>query len=393
MRALKDNHIGKMNLEKVIKVVTYALVFAFKLRHQRLSTRMQLLISGCHFLRQIRQFVSRVTAEVHECPLELMKRVLKYHGALEPNIDFGNLLVCGSEFFPKFLKNFRWGLVEADVTRWVLIISLPIKGMGNKCFGSQQLIFNLFGRASKNKQLIALLYPETLREICSSNATVARIALINSQSSNSDVSNKLKEYFSISRYVQVDDLISVDDNTTVLIKSIEFPQSKPKNLGFLVEQGITTLYKVTSISSLRLPFYFKLKNNQSTGPFDCYDQIINCFIPCKPYGLSEECQKMYETIAPFLSSSDLSTLPCPSFLISGISGSGKRTVVKSVAHMLGLHFIETSCLSLLGESAKATELRLKNAIQCAHQISPAILYLTDLEVMNSITEIYLKKDL
>jgi len=75
------------------------------------------------------------------------------------------------------------------------------------------------------------------------------------------------------------------------------------------------------------------------------------------------------------------SLPAPTFLISGVSGSGKRTVVRAASKSLGLRFVETSCLALLGESSKATELRLANALQQARQLAPALFYLTDLEVL------------
>ena len=70
----------------------------------------------------------------------------------------------------------------------------------------------------------------------------------------------------------------------------------------------------------------------------------------------------------------------PSFLISGSSGSGKRTIIKTVAKSLGIQLLEISCRSLIGESTKATEMRIQNAFQSAHQVSPAFLYLTDIEV-------------
>jgi SpoVK/Ycf46/Vps4 family AAA+-type ATPase len=64
----------------------------------------------------------------------------------------------------------------------------------------------------------------------------------------------------------------------------------------------------------------------------------------------------------------------------GPSGSGKRLIVKCVADFLGLEFVEVSCLSLLGESSKASELRIRSVFENARQVSPAVLYLTDIEV-------------
>jgi AAA+ superfamily predicted ATPase len=51
-----------------------------------------------------------------------------------------------------------------------------------------------------------------------------------------------------------------------------------------------------------------------------------------------------------------------------------------------------SCLSLLGESSKASELRIRSVFENARQVSPAILYLTDIEVSSLVFTCYLKRD-
>ena len=114
------------------------------------------------------------------------------------------------------------------------------------------------------------------------------------------------------------------------------------------------------------------------------EEIQNCIIDTVPAGLSDLCEQLEHLILPFISDGLENTLSPLSFLLSGPSGSGKRTAVKVVADRLGLHLVQSSCLSLLGDSSKATELRIRGLFQSAQQVAPSILYLTDIDVINLI---------
>lgn len=139
---------------------------------------------------------------------------------------------------------------------------------------------------------------------------------------------------------------------------------------------------------MTFPIEKKLKKNFENFDLAEFKEIQNCTIPSLPPALSQYCKLMQKIMIPFVSNSknELASkknisLTFPSFLLVGPSGSGKRLVVKCVADMLGLYYIEVTCLSLLGESSKASELRIRNVFQNARDVSPSILYLTDVEVL------------
>ena len=386
--------IRRLSVESLLKVVAYTLIFAFKLRHRRLSAKkLQIFFAGCHFLRQVRQFAVHKTAVIEEISSELMSQVLKSHGYVDNCLDCGNILLCSSEFLPELWKSpSGWVLAQWYETRWIKTIPLPIRGMGNKCFANQQLIHNFVGNRPFNpKEAFVQIFPETFNQLPSCLAQTAHVAVANAPIVEGDVDTLLKSYFASPKYVQDNDLLQLNGNTCCKVKVITLPGER-KNVGFFIEHGKTSLYEVNNESMLRPSINVKLKNSQVKRHFDSYEQIVSCLVPQRPYGLSDYCLKMVETIAPFVRNSCSSrtsvksSLPYPTFLISGTAGSGKRTVVKCVAETLGLQFVETSCLALLGESSKATELRLKNVIFNAQKMSPAVLYLTDLEVQrkNSI---------
>lgn len=57
------------------------------------------------------------------------------------------------------------------------------------------------------------------------------------------------------------------------------------------------------------------------------------------------------------------SLPSCGILLSGPSGSGKRTVAVATSKRLNLHNFVVNCYNLIGESIAATEARLKNVFQ------------------------------
>ncbi|KAK9142986.1 hypothetical protein Syun_012386 [Stephania yunnanensis] len=74
-----------------------------------------------------------------------------------------------------------------------------------------------------------------------------------------------------------------------------------------------------------------------------------------------------------------------SVLLSGIPGCGRRTVVRYVAHRLGLHVVEFSCYDLIVSSANNASTALAQAFNTARRYSPAIVLLRHFEVFKSFS--------
>ncbi len=376
------------NFESVVKVVTYSLILIFKFRDKRISSKkMQIFFSSCHFLRLVRQFVLSVDAEIHEIPTELLKKLLEKHGHMSACLDLGNTIIFESSFFTKNIQQYSWLMVQTSsgCARWVQAISLPIKKMGHKCFCTHQLYHNLFAKTTSKPHIIQV-FPETLQQSKIEWASTARISLLNSSQTNDDSSvEKLKNFFNIRKYVQIGDLIEVDNSLIFIVHSVD-SKSLKKNIGYFVENQKSSLFQIASVPCLKIPIKRKLKKNLGRLNLTSYEEIKNCTLINQPPSLSEYCEFLQKIIGPFVvnCTAELNTwnrsISLPTFFLTGPSGSGKRLVLQCVANSLGLHFVEVSCLTLIGESSKASELRIRSVFQNARDVSPAILYLTDIDV-------------
>ena len=377
------------NLESVVKVVTYSLILIFKFRDKNInSKKMQIFFSSCHFLRRIRQFVLSVDIEINEIPTELFKNILEKHGLISAHLDLGNTIIFESDFFSEGnFKQSNWLLVQTSsgTARWVHAVSLSIKKMKQKCFCTHQLYHNLFFRVNSKPSIIQV-FPETLQQSSIDWATNARISLLNSAKASDDSSvEKLKRFFNFKKYVQVGDLIEVDSSFMFIVHSVD-SKSVKKNIGYFVENQKSSLFQLASVPSLKIPIKQKCKRNSNRLELTNFEEIKSCILPNRPPCLSEYCEYLQKILVPFVinGTADLiswnSSVSLPTFLMIGSSGSGKRFALKCVADFLGLHFVEESCLSLLGESSKASELRIRSVFQNIREVSPAVLYLTDIDV-------------
>ena len=357
---------------------------------------MQFFFSGYHFLRQLRKFALEIKVNLIEVPEDLMKMLIQTDAKCSHSdhyhLDLGNTIIVGKshQLLPK-----GWLCVKTDyATRLAFLLQLPIR-MKNSCFASSQLIQNLFPKHhainNKSSGTIINIFPEAVIEpsafVCASSM---KLALLNNNQpiSNDDVNEKLKNYFSIPKYIQVNDVVKVDNHLSFVVRSLSTEASKKQNnLGFFVDTTTSVYQQISSQPSLKIFSTVKMKSNVMKLKLESFQDlqtILDSIISTIPSGLNEYCSWIRKVIEPFIfqpKSSTSSNLPSyPTFLISGKRGSGKRTIVKCIAESLGLNFVEVSCLSFLGESAKATEIRIRNVFRNAQQSTPAILYLTDVEV-------------
>ncbi|XP_060174777.1 peroxisomal ATPase PEX6 isoform X1 [Lycium barbarum] len=71
-------------------------------------------------------------------------------------------------------------------------------------------------------------------------------------------------------------------------------------------------------------------------------------------------------------------------LLHGLTGCGKRTVVKFVARQLGLHVVEYNCQSIFANSDRTTSAALAETFSMARRYSPTILLLRHFEVFKNL---------
>ena len=393
--------MSTLELISLVNVVKYSLILIFfnnKIGNRRIDDkRIQFFLAGCHFLKQARRFLMKINFQLVEVPEDIMKKLLNNDQIRSLQLDLGNVVIFGKDgLLPKF-ANLCWLLVktaeQSNAHRLVFAVQLPILNMENNCFASSQLINNLFLKRHTTKSSIISVFPEaTVGQsgvvFC---ACSMKLALLNSsQTSNEEINEKLKQFFSFPRYVQINDVVQVDNQFSFVVKSVEAAAERHKNnLGFLVDTSSSVYQQSSNLPMFKIFYNVKMKSNMENVKLESFQDIFNAITSLQPPGLKEYCTWFTKVIAPHLfqvkeglcelgQGSNLSSYP--TFLIGGRCGSGKRTIVKTVAASLGLYFIEVSCLTFLGESSKATEVRIRNVFRNAQQSTPAILYLTNVDV-------------
>ncbi|XP_056168069.1 peroxisomal ATPase PEX6 isoform X4 [Syzygium oleosum] len=89
-------------------------------------------------------------------------------------------------------------------------------------------------------------------------------------------------------------------------------------------------------------------------------------------------------LTPSLCSSALAVKFRVAVLLSGLTGCGKRTIVRFVARRLGLHVVEFSCNSLMSSSERKTSIALAEAFNTAQRYSPSILLLRHFDAFRNL---------
>ncbi|KAJ6845639.1 peroxisome biogenesis protein 6 [Iris pallida] len=90
-------------------------------------------------------------------------------------------------------------------------------------------------------------------------------------------------------------------------------------------------------------------------------------------------------LAPALCPSSLSSKFRVALFLHGSPGCGKRTVVRYVAHCLGLHVVEYSCHDLMSSSERKASTALANTFKAAHRYTPSVLLLRHFDVFGNLS--------
>ncbi|KAK1283540.1 Peroxisome biogenesis protein 6 [Acorus calamus] len=90
-------------------------------------------------------------------------------------------------------------------------------------------------------------------------------------------------------------------------------------------------------------------------------------------------------LTPPLCPSALSSKFRVSVLIDGPRGCGKRTIIRHVAQLLGLHVVEYSCHDLMSSSERKSSAALAQTFDMAHRYSPSVLLLRHFDVFAKLS--------
>lgn len=144
--------------------------------------------------------------------------------------------------------------------------------------------------------------------------------------------------------------------------------SSPYSAGCYVLTDHTNLFLKPPLCSYLIPKVTK----SVTGQESVYE-LSNC-----PTGLTTYFDHLRNLIKPFLKFKNTGLRPM--YLVCGVQGSGKKTVVNSVSQSLGLHVLKADCLELFGFSKQAAEAKLGFVISKAKKSAPCLLLLQNIEV-------------
>lgn len=110
-----------------------------------------------------------------------------------------------------------------------------------------------------------------------------------------------------------------------------------------------------------------------------YYDLPSLPVPTKEPG--GPCARLSELVQSTFSKSGRRARAMATILLHGARGSGKRTLVASVAASLGMHLLEVNCYDLVGETDVKTEAYLRLRFEKAAQCSPCLLLLRNIDAL------------
>lgn len=293
------------------------------------------------------------------------------------------------------IARFRTVLVlEADVKRKEILIS-PL------------LWFNLRQRRDARLKPKILLQKKSLPDearlelIGTPWAAEVHITLITSHyyTPSIKLTQALALYFSKRRRLCLDDIIVIPRD---VLEGEEYIVN-------LTSESPVVFYKITKISSAnrdentRTDDVTFLVNTQQSNLIQAPGTVsqtvplsMQWFLsnnPPGPYwrqqplpGLHEIHNQLCDVIVPYILT-NIPKLPA-TILLMGQVGIGKFSVVRAVAVQLGLHLLKINCHDLCGDSAAATEARIRNLFSKAQACTPSILLMENFDTLGRDKDSY-----
>ncbi|KAL3531437.1 hypothetical protein ACH5RR_010759 [Cinchona calisaya] len=195
---------------------------------------------------------------------------------------------------------------------------------------------------------------------------------------------ELNNYFTVDRFLSRGDLFSISINWNCKSPLCICCSQKKQN-----GSNDTIYFKVVAMEPSEEPV---LRVNRTQTALVLGGNVASAVLPAilvhgqkVSVPIQQNVVKMLTSIlAPPLCPSALSSKFRVAVLLHGLRGCGKRTVVKYVAHQLGLHVVEYSCHNLLASSERKTSAALAQAFNTAYRYSPTILLLRHFDVFRDL---------
>ncbi|XP_064484978.1 peroxisomal ATPase PEX6-like [Ornithodoros turicata] len=297
----------------------------------------------------------------------------------------------GRRVIVKSLESIRMNVGETD---FAALFGSPSDEVA---FVGPQLWFHLNGHPTTFLRPTARLWVRgcTGEDDIPPYATEFHLALVHSPNYNIqlDYSTLLHRHFAIPRYLCKGDIISISahdpidsdellaasftERTSVTFFKVTQIEGPPTEAGYLCSRENSRLYQAGTTRSY-IPATMEA----------CYSSLPVHPIwhsPLPPFlGTTIEC--LQTMLLPFLCTANHRRRIQPLLLLSGSPGSGKTTVVKALGLCLSVHVYQVNCVDIVGDTAAATEARMKAALHKANYYAPCIVHLKNVNVIGQEKE-------
>ncbi|XP_028830001.1 peroxisome assembly factor 2 [Denticeps clupeoides] len=157
------------------------------------------------------------------------------------------------------------------------------------------------------------------------------------------------------------------------VKKVLEGTEEEEDLGvYLADTVHTSLYMEGSTNTL--------------APWSSSDEDDSFWRSLSPCGLCSTVEHLVTIIQPHLKERCCTFRRSCTVLLSGPSGSGKVTAVRSACRRLHLHVTMTDCVTLCADTAATCEVKMKSAFSRAELYQPCVLLLRNLQVLGHLRD-------
>ena len=208
----------------------------------------------------------------------------------------------------------------------------------------------------------------------------AHVSLIQSAqySAKDDFSNILQKYFSKERFIIQGDIIGVPSKDDLLFCSqthqfsspiIYFRVSLVEGKGSLIDVNHDSkLYQAGTVHSF-VPLTLQSYYDQSN--FSIFNNLY-------PPGLERYVKLLCKLVYPYQNPNNKI---CGTILINGLSGCGKRSIIKGMCKYWNLQLYEMNSNDILGDTPGSTEAKLKIAMTKSSIYSPCVVMISNINLL------------
>ncbi|XP_027117008.1 peroxisomal ATPase PEX6-like isoform X2 [Coffea arabica] len=195
---------------------------------------------------------------------------------------------------------------------------------------------------------------------------------------------ELNNYFTVDRFLSTGDLFSISINWNCRSAlCICCSRQKKKGTNDMI------YFKVVAMEPSEAPV---LRVNRTQTALVLGGNVASAVLPAMlirglnvSIPVQQNVVKMLASIlSPPLCPSALSSKFRVAVLLHGLRGCGKRTIVKYVAHQLGLHVVEYSCHNLVASSERKTSAALAQAFSTGNRYSPIVVLLRHFDIFQDL---------